>query len=780
MRKEMLLNEEWMFHKGDIRVPRPTDKGPVYTQSKTERKLIGPAAYYYFDRPDNYTACEEKRSEGWKRITLPHDYIIDQAPDEVENNALGYMKYDNAWYRKHFTIEPEMAGKRITLQFEGIAGQATVYCNGCLMKRNTSAYTGFEVDISNNAYFDKENVLAIYVNTEEFEGWWYQGGGIYRDVRLVITDPIAIDLYGVYAPARQIDGTLWAVDFETTAVNDSYEDAVLRAESCLLDADGVEVASATAETTVALREKGVLRADAQVQSPKLWSPDSPYLYTVRTRLFQGDRLLDENEVRIGFRTVTVDPDKGLFINGRHTLIKGVCCHQDFGLTGIYVPDNIARYKIRMIHEMGANAFRTSHYPNAAVNMDTFDELGMLVMDEVRWFEATEYGISQLEFLIKRDRNHPSVIFWSTGNEEPYQITDVGRRIQKAMYACIRKLDTTRFITTAQSNEPERSTVYGDCDVIGINYNLDSYDKIHAAYPQKGIFASECCATGTTRDWQFPSQTAGSQNGGRIQDVDRDTNSWFRARESTWKFLMEREYVMGGFQWAAVEHRGEALWPAICSKSGAIDLYLQRKGAFYQNQSHWCGQPMAHIVPHWNYRGLEGRPIPVTVYTNCDELELFVNGQSRGRKPIERYGHGEWTMPYEPGELLVRGYQNGVLAAEDIRKTTGRPAGLRLRLENGDDLTANGRDIALFTCECVNAEGQFVPDAGEFVSFSASAPAVLIGTGSDTCDHTPVTLAERKMYAGKITVGVRPAKGQETLELIAYSDHIGYAALTVTL
>ena len=773
MRTQIDLNNGWLFHKGDIKLPRPADKGPTYSQSKTVRKLIGPAAYGYYDKPDSYDLDGDVRSEGWKYVNLPHDYIVDQDNDPTQNNAHGFFKYDNAWYRKHFKLDEDVRGKRILLMFEGIAGHSTVYLNGCLMKHNFSSYNSFFVDISANVYFDRENVIAVYVNTEEFEGWWYQGGGIYRNVSLLITDPVAIDVYGVYAPAKKVGEKQWQVDFETTVVNDTYEDRRVSVVSGIYDSDGNEVASAKAEGAVPLREKTTLKYSLEVYNPLLWDTENPNLYTVKTVLTEKGGMTDKSTTRIGFRTVELDSEKGLLLNGKKTFINGLCCHQDFGLTGLAVPDNIAKYKIALMKEMGANGFRTTHYQNSAATMDALDELGFLVMNETRWFEATEEAMEQLETLVKRDRNRPSVIFWSTGNEEPLQATENGRLIHKAMAAKIKKLDNTRFITAAECHAPDNSTIYDDCDLVGINYNIELYDKIHKQYPDKLFFASECCATGTIRDWNLPSNL-----NGKIIDKDHDTNNWFRGRENTWKFLKERPYIIGAYQWAAVEHRGEAEWPAVCSKSGAIDLFLQKKGAFYQNMSHWTDKPMAHIVPHWNFKGLEGEPIPVTVYTNCDELELFLNGESLGRKPIEKYGHGEWQVNYVPGTLTVKGYRDGKLAAEDQRKTS-KPAD-RLVLRADNKFEANGTDIALFTCECIDEDGLPVPNAAEYVRFSVTAPARIVGTGSANDDHNRVSLAERRMYAGKITVAVRPAKGQKILELFAESDRCGIAKIILEM
>lgn len=764
MHKDILLNDKWYFHKGDIPYEKPYWKGPVYTQSKTERKLNGPAAYAYEDTPDPYAPTKTGllSHEEWKEVTIPHDYIVDQDISEKENSALGYLHYDNAWYRKHFQMPQGTDGKRVTLRFDGIAGVSTVYLNGCLMYHNFSRYNTFEINITDYVFYDKENVIAVYVNTEEFEGWWYQGGGIYRNVHLTVTDPVAIDLYGVYAPCKKVSETGWEINLETTVVNDSYEDCMVTAQSSLLDVEGKEIARTETDGMVELRDRGILSSAMQVEKPELWDCDHPNLYTVRTRLYKNGEEIDENLTRIGFRTIEISVEKGLLLNGKKTFIHGVCGHQDFGLTGLAVPDNVARYKVKLLKEMGANGYRTSHYEQTEVYMDAFDEMGFLVMDEARWFESTKEAMEQLDVLVRRDRNRPSVILWSTGNEEYFFTTDQGRRIHKAIAAHIRKLDPERFITAAQDKAPERSAIYEDCDVIGINYNLDLYEQVHEQYPHKAVFSSECCATGTTRDWNFPS--FGSE---RIRDKDADTNSWFTSREKVMKTLHSRPYVFGAFQWIAVEHRGEATWPAICSKSGAIDLFLQKKGAFYQNQSHWTDRPMVHIVPHWNFEGLEKSRIPVTVYTNCEELELFLNGVSMGRRKIEKFGHGEWEVPYEKGTLKVTGYRGQEAVAEDVRKTTGRPEQLKLTLMN--EYEANGKDLALFTCECVDANGMVVPDASEYVRFSVAFPAVIVGTGSDNCDHTRVGLPERKMYMGKITVAVKPAAGQETIELLAQSD-----------
>ncbi len=764
MRKIISLNGDWNFYKGDIEVPRPVSKSAVYIQCKTERKHIGPAAYHYFDRFDCYYAGKEMKNIGWQVVQVPHDYIVDQDNDSTQSASNGYVKYENAWYRKSVDIGEEYIDKRILLQFDGIATQSIIYVNGSLLKRNFSAYNGIEIDITNYVYFDKPNVIAVYVNTDEFEGWWYQGGGIYRDTRLVITDKTAIDRYGVYVPYKKIDEENWEINFKTTVINTEFENQDITVISEVLDKENNVVASASSSAVAIKKDKTTVESFAVLKNPNLWNVDTPYLYTVKTTLLKNGETVDGNELKTGFRTVEISAEKGLLINGEKTYIYGVNGHQDFSLTGLVMPKSVAYYRTKLLKEMGANGYRTSHYQQTACILDSMDELGMLVMNENRWFVTSDENYEYLEDLIKRDRNRPSVIFWSTGNEEITHISPLGKKVNLDLTEFIRSLDNTRPITTCEDKIPTESTVFEDCDVISVNYNLASYDKIHEAHPDKVIFGTECCATGTTRDWHLP-----TNNNGRIKDEDKAVaiESWYQGRERTWKHIAERPYVSGFFQWAGFEYRGEAMWPRICSVSGAIDFYYQKKGAFYQNKSHWTTEPMIHIVQHWNFAGFEGKEIAIHIYTNCDEVELVLNGKSLGKKAVEKFTRSEWNVVYAAGELLAIGFKNGEKVCEHTRKTTGRPVGLKLTKMN--DYEPNGKDVALFTCECVDQNGLTVPDAAVTVKFSSNEYCKILGTGSDHCDHNRISNTERKMYMGKITVALKPQWRTEKVELYAEAD-----------
>lgn len=774
------FNSGWIFFDGEIKQEMPSRKGPAYIQAKTERYRIGPAAIHYKDSADDYGMLKqvyqprELTSERWENVNLPHDYIIRQTPKETNNNALGFFEYHPAWYRKHFVLEDEYKGKRVTLYFEGVTAGCEIYINGVPMLNYHSGFAPFEVDITDFARFGAENVIAVHVVPENFDSWWYAGAGIYRNVWLEISEKVQVARYGIYvAPEKTENG--WKVPVEVEVLNIDWDDRDATVDVELIAPNGDTVAEFSGKTNVITRETATLKFEASLSEVELWDIDSPVLYTAKATV-RSELGEDTATTSFGFRTVKFDPNDGFFINGRNIKIKGVCGHGDFGLMGKVVPDNIHRYKVRMMKEMGANAYRCSHYPQAETLMDEFDKQGMVVMDETRWFSSAPDCVKQLCTLIKRDRNHPSVIMWSVGNEEPYFITEQGANIARTLRKEVLKLDKTRAILTANDKKPEICTVYDYSDIVGVNYNLNMFDMLHEKFPDKGIVSTECCATGTTRGWYEDE----SDEHAYINARDHAANNWFMDRETTWKFVCDRKWLMGAFQWIAFEHRGEAVWPRLCSQSGAIDLYLQKKDAFYQNQSHWSKKPMIHMLPHWNFPERIGETVDVWVYTNCEEAELFLNGKSLGKKKVEYPLHLEWSVVYTPGKIEVVGYNNGKEVARDTKETTGRAVALKLRLDNGDDIKANGKDVALFTCYAVDGEGREVPNASAFVRFSCNKYGRIVGTGSDVSDHNPVTLPDRQMRAGAITVAVKLGAESGKLRLLATSDTLDSGAITVEI
>lgn len=776
VRSRVKLNEHWHFHEGDIPEIPLTDKNSAYQHAKTRRALWGPASVGYNSNPDNWDTSRPLPSEPWKDVTLPHDYIITQTPDPKNNNTLGYFSYGNAWYRKHFRLEPEDADCRITLMFEAVSTEAVVWINGCKMAHHHTGYSPFIIDITDFANFGGDNVIAVYVRSGDHESWWYEGAGIVRHVWLQKTDTVSVDDWGVFVHPEKKNGTAWHCPADITVRNDRITDAVLTVRTTISDENGSLLAAAEQPLTVPYKSKREVTLTMTVNDPLLWDTDEVHMHTCRTELIENGQCIDKLDTRFGFREIRFDAEKGFFLNGRRVMINGVCCHQDYGLTGRAMPDNIHVYRTRLLREMGANGYRCAHYPTSEYAMDVFDDMGMLVMDEVRWFSTAPEHLAELETLIRRDRNHPSVILWSMGNEEPFFADDHGRRIMQTMTALAHRLDPTRPTTAAANITSARENIQDIVDVMGTNYFIEDLDNLHVKYPDKPIISAECCAMGTTRGWYYPDDPAR----GYIYAFNRQGNDWVHARDITWKHFITRPFVSGGYQWAGIEHRGETVWPRLCSQAGALDLFLVKKDAFYQNLSMWSDKPMVHILPHWNLPALIGQTIPVVVCTNCDTLELFVNGVSQGMQEIEPCGFGEWQVVYQPGSVSVKGYRGGVLCAEETIRTTKAPHRLHLEVQNDGEFSANGEDLIVVHCTVLDEDGNPVPDASPYVRFTASGAASVIGTGSDVSDHIPPQNPCRRMRAGVIVLALQTKKASGDTLLIAECEHLLPASLTISV
>lgn len=775
MAEKILFNDGWRFHRGEIEVKMPPYKGASYMQAKTESQLTGPAAYAYNDRIDDYRMSALYTSEKWEKVDLPHDYVILQEPKEEYNCGLGYFKYENAWYRKHFKLDDSDNGKRLALYFEGVATHCEVFVNGVSVGRNFCGYTSFEVDITDFVWYGKENVVAVHTLTNRHECWWYEGGGICRNVWLKKSEPIFIPLFGVYVRPEHLGDEKWEVRFESEIENSSVNSEEVSVHFTLFDnkKNAVSKAAATVKTESFGKAKAVART--VVEFPKRWDVDSPNVYTVLTEVFVGDILCDSETVPTGFRTFSIESN-GFFLNGRKVVIKGLNVHEDFGLTGRAIPENIHRYKVKMLKEMGANGHRCSHYPHAEAMMDALDANGFIVMSETRHYNSSPEGLRQLEMLVKRDRNHPSVFFWSLGNEEPRHRSEEGIKMYRRMKALAKNLDDTRVFTSAISAPPEKAPIAEELDVIGINYNMDMYDDARRLYPGKTFIATEFAATSSTRSWYREDSPAR----GYMSSYDKDTDSLFRSREFCWKFLTSSDDILGGYQWDGFEHRGECIWPRLCSQAGAIDFFLRKKDAFYQNLSHWSDKPMIHMLPHWNLPEKDGAAVRVAAYTNCEAAELFIGDESLGKKIVGKYDVVDWSVPYVDKKITVVGYNDGMEVARDSVEKTGKPYRLCLEVDNAGDIAANGRDIALVSCYVLDEQGRKVPTASPTVYFTTNKLGSVVGTGSDVCDHERVDLPYRRMREGVIAVAVKVGNEAGTLKVYAESDGLIGDTVEITL
>jgi beta-galactosidase len=524
------LDSGWLFHLGDIAFPKITGHGPTYSNAKAG-KAWG-AADPEFDDTD------------WRNLNLPHDWVVEGPFDEGENLSQGYRPRGIAWYRRHFRLDEADRGKHIALQSDGISTHATVWVNGLVVHRSFCGYTPFEVDLTPIVNFGEQiNTIAVRVDADAMEGWWYEGGGIYRHTWLVKREPVHIQTYGLYAvPVRGADGA-WSIPVEVDLESIETTASQVEVEVELLAPDGSLVCSCQSVTEVPALNSIQLKIPLSVPGePNLWSVDSPVLYSVRAILRRGGATLDQTSVACGFRTIRFDADEGFFLNDKPLKIQGTCNHQDHAGVGVAVPDSLWDFRVRRLKEMGSNAYRAAHNPPAPEFLDACDRLGMLVMDENRHFNHTPEYLSQLRTMVRRDRNHPSIILWSVFNEEPMQGTAQGREMVLRMAAEVRRSDATRPVTAAMNGGMGGSEgVFEAVDVMGFNYCDHSYDSFHARHPRLPMLSSEDTCTFMTRG-EF--ETDVSRN--VISSYDEDFAAWGRSHREAWRVIAERPFLAGGF------------------------------------------------------------------------------------------------------------------------------------------------------------------------------------------------------------------------------------------
>jgi beta-galactosidase len=475
--------------------------------------------------------------------------------------------------------------------------------------------------------------------------------------------------------------------------------------------------------------------------------------------------VDRYETVFGVRTIRFDGESGFHLNGQPLKLKGTCNHQDHAGIGVAVPDRVHEYRIERLKEMGDNAYRCAHNPPAPELLDACDRLGMLVMDETRRMDSTPDGLAQLESILLRDRNHPSIILWSLGNEEPLQGTDVGGRIVASMKRLVRKLDPTRPVTLAM-NGHWGSMASQTVDVQGCNYFIQDYDDFHQRFPTQPMLAAETGSTVSTRGIY-----SNDEGKGYVSAYDLNHPSWaFKALDS-WRAVAERPFMAGTFVWTGFDYRGEPTpyhWPCINSHFGILDTCGFPKDNYYYYQAWWSDKVVLHILPHWNWPGREGQPISVWVHSNCDEVELFLNGQSQGRQAMERNGHLEWQVNYAPGVLSAKGYTDGAEVIVAQRSTTQAPHGVRL-LPDRSPILANGEDVAVVTVSIVDADGLVVPTANNLVTFNLSNNARILGVGNgDPSSHEPDNAPQRSAFNGLCQVILQAGRDGGEIVLTAES------------
>ena len=786
VRETIKLDDGWKFAFGNAADPKKDfGCGTEYFNYLTKANSIhneGPYAANFNDST-------------WQEVKVPHDWVTILPYADAASHSHGYKtvgyKYPETsvgWYRKTINIPASDLGKHIALQFDGIFRNARVWFNGFYMGTEPSGYATQVYDVTEYVNYGGDNLICVRADATLEEGWFYEGAGIYRDAWLMKSAAVGVAPFGtfVYADLKQPYDKV-TIYVETEVNNHSLTTQQCEVSHRLLDADGREVAKSES-STIMLRAKQTLNSQLltlNLNAPHLWSPADPYLYKVETTVKVDGRVTDVYETTTGIRDIEFDADRGFLLNGQPLKLKGVNMHQDHAGVGAAIPDALQAWRIKQLKKMGCNAYRASHNPMTPALLDICDREGILVIDENRLTGINEEHLRLLERMIKRDRNHPSVILWSNGNEEwGMENTIQGTRIAAAMREYTHLLDPSRHSTIA--NAGGREMVKG-LDVVGFNYivqnDVDNQKKNNPTWKIVGTEETTGCGT---RGWYFKDE----KYPGRMVSLNRTMEqNYDNIIERGWKFYDERPWAAGLFYWTGFDYRGEPnplSYPAHDSEFGILDYCGFPKDEAYYLKSWWTDEPVLHIFPHWNLQGHEGEEVEVWAYSNCDEVELTVNGKKLGRQPMPRNGHLKWKAVYQPGRVEATGYKNGKRILTKTIETTKAAAKVILKADR-HQIAADGQDMAIVNIELHDQKGRFVPNACPVLTFCLEGDANIIGCGngdpsylgSDHPDKQPCHTFSIPAFNGRAQVLIQSGKLPSTVTLKCTADGLKYGLLTIT-
>ena len=786
VRETIRLDDGWKFAFGNAADPKKDfGCGTEYFNYLTKANSIHNEGPYVANFNDST----------WQEVKVPHDWVTILPYADVASHSHGYKtvgyKYPETsvgWYRKTINIPANDLGKHIALKFDGIFRNARVWFNGFYMGTEPSGYATQVYDVTEYVNYGGDNLICVRADATLEEGWFYEGAGIYRDAWLMKSAAVGVAPFGtfVYADLKQPYDKV-TIYVETEVNNHSLTTQQCEVSHRLLDADGREVAKSES-STIMLRAKQTLNSQLltlNLNAPHLWSPADPYLYKVETTVKVDGCVTDVYETTTGIRDIEFDADRGFLLNGQPLKLKGVNMHQDHAGVGAAIPDALQAWRIKQLKKMGCNAYRASHNPMTPALLDICDREGILVIDENRLTGINEEHLRLLERMIKRDRNHPSVILWSNGNEEwGMENTIQGTRIAAAMREYTHLLDPTRHSTIA--NAGGREMVKG-LDVVGFNYivqnDVDNQKKNNPTWKIVGTEETTGCGT---RGWYFKDD----KYPGRMVSLNRTMEqNYENIIERGWKFYDERPWAAGLFYWTGFDYRGEPnplSYPAHDSEFGILDYCGFPKDEAYYLKSWWTDEPVLHIFPHWNLQGHEGEEVEVWAYSNCDEVELTVNGKKLGRQPMPRNGHLKWKAVYQPGRVEATGYKNGKRILTKTIETTKSAAKVVLKADR-PQIAADGQDMAIVNIELHDQKGRFVPNACPVLTFCLEGDANIIGCGngdpsylgSDHPDKQPCHTFSIPAFNGRAQVLIQSGKLPSTVTLKCTADGLKYGLLTIT-
>lgn len=777
VRERILLDDGWQFAFGNASSPeKDFGCGTEYFNYLTK------AASIHNEGPYSPKFNPEKWSVGWKTVNLPHDWVVDlpyakEASHSHGYKAVGYKFPENSvgWYRKTITVPQEDLGKHLYLQFDGIFRDARIWINGFYLGHEPSGYATQVYDITEYLNYGEENLICVRADATLEEGWFYEGAGIYRHVWLNKTAPLHVAPFGTF-----VHSTLAApfdkakLTIETTVENSGLQTEDYRLCHILRDADGKEVARCeTAGKPVLPKDRQLTVGEIALDKPHLWSVDTPYLYTLLTEVYQHGKLVDAYTTTTGIRDIRFDADKGFLLNGQPLKLKGVNMHQDHPGVGAGIPDALQVYRLKELKKFGCNAYRSSHNPMTPEMLDACDSLGILVIEENRLTGVNEEHTRLLKRMIDRDRNHPCIILWSVGNEEwGIEWKESGTRIAATMREYCHRFDPTRLMTVASSSGP---AILIPADVAGYNYILQNPVEQHRKdYPGRRALGSEETTGCGTRGIYFDAHDKGHMVAHNRKPNGPD--SLLNCIERGWKFYDERPYLAGLFYWTGFDYRGEPnpmKFPATGSQFGILDYCGFPKDEAWYLKSWWTDEPVLHILPHWNLQGHEGDSIDIWVYSNCDEVELTVNGKKLDRKPMPRNGHLSWKAVFQPGAVKAVGYKNGKKILARTVETTGAPARISLTADR-PVIQADNRDVAVCNIELQDKKKRFVPTACNDLTITVSGPVRILGVGNGDPAYQAT---ERPADADARTYQVKAFNGLAQV-LLQSTGEAGEATLTV--
>ena len=754
----------------------------------------------------------------WRRLGLPHDWSIEGAPrqDAPGGGRVGYFPSGVGWYRKAFRLPAGARGRKAWLEFDGVYMNSDVWINGFHLGRRPYGYISFVYDITKHLV-PGVNVVAVRVdNSLQPNSRWYTGSGIYRHVWLTLVDPLHVGHWGVYVTTPRADSAGAGVVVRTRVENDhgTARRGVLR--SVVLDSAGREVARTETPLSAAAGQTVELEQHLQVESPRLWSVETPNLYTLRQEVLDGRRAADVTTTAFGIRMIAYDKDRGFLLNGVRVKMNGVNLHHDAGAVGAAVPERVWQRRLEVLKAMGVNAIRTAHNPPAPEFLDLCDRLGFLVMAEAfdEWTIGkvpegyhkyfAEWSERDVTGFVRRDRNHPSIVLWSAGNEIGEQDTPAGVEVLRRLVELFHREDPTRPVTTGNDHiaaDGGRATLafLNALDVVGYNY-VDRWHERREVFaepdrhdhPDWKMIGTESAPAFNTFGGQY---SLGNDSGVVRPNY---TPGMIRA-ERLWKWVATHDYFAGDFMWTGIDYLGETFWPGKGAGSGAIDITGQPKDSYYLYQSQWTNEPVLHLLPHWTWPGREGQLIPVLAYTSCNSVELFLNGRSLGEKRLEFPAQGtsggwnsyalpvvnattndlhlSWDVPYEPGVLRAVGKRrDGTVACGAEVRTAGAPAAIRLTADR-DTITADPGDVAHVTFEIVDSAGTVVPTADDLVRFAVTGGSIVALDNADLRDHDSYQSDRRHAFNGRGLAILRAARPGR-LTVSATADGLSGASVAI--